>query len=466
MRNSDTTLRNGPPPPRDAKLWNPEVERMAPERLRNLQWQRLGRQLGYLWESSPFYRQRMAAAGAAPQEVRTWEDFHRIPVLRKDDLRAAQQQSLLEHDHPYGGITCAPRERLVRINATSGTTGSPTLYCLTAGDVAVVNEMHARKYWRAGVRPGDVVVQALSLSMFTGGLPLSQGIMHLGAAVVPVGAEGGSRRILEYLRLLTPAAIVATPGLGEVLIQRCPEILGVELRELSIRKFFAAGEPGGSIPSVREKLAAGFGAEVFDHTGGGHAFHGITCGANDGMHFVSPDHCLLELVAPGNGDTVELVDGARGEMVVTFLAWEGGPFLRTSFGDVIEVRTSRCACGLHGIRFSIVGRADDMLIVKGVNLFPAAVKGVVAAFSPELSGRFQVVLDQPGPRVAGTLQLRIELGAGVSEVALRNLEDRLLEHMRGALRISPAIEFVPPGGIPEATHKACWITVKDDGSRH
>jgi phenylacetate-CoA ligase len=463
MADAVSTLRAGPAPAADSPYWNPAIETMDPEAMRELQWRRLQRQLTYLWDASPPYRERLAAAGAAPGEVDTWEQFQRIPVLRKDDLRAAQARSVRDHGDPFGGFTCAPRDRIVRINATSGTTGAPTLYALTASDVAVVNEMHARKYWRAGVRPGDVMVQALSLSMFTGGLPLSQGIMRLGAAVAPVGAEGGSRRVLEYLRLLAAPALIATPGLGEVLIRTCPEVLGVPLRELPLRKFFAAGEPGGSIPEVRAHLAEGFGAEVYDHTGGGHAFHGITCAAQDGMHFVSPDHCLLELVEPGTDRPVELRDGARGELVVTFLAWEGVPFLRTSFGDVIQVRTSRCGCGAAGLRFRIAGRADDMLIVKGVNVFPGAIRNVVAGFGPELTGRFRILLDRPGPRVEGALQLRVELGPGVDPAVRPGLERALRERMRAALRVNPEVQWVGPGGIPEAEHKERWIEVRGDG---
>ncbi|GAB4264158.1 MAG: phenylacetate--CoA ligase [Deferrisomatales bacterium] len=458
-----STLRRGPPPAPEERLWNPAVETMDPEALRELQWARLRDQLAYVYERSGFYRARLDRAGARPEDVRTWEDFARVPVLTKDDLRAAQEESLRTRGHPFDGITCAPRERIVRINATSGTTGVPTLYTLTARDVAVVNEMHARKYWRAGIRPGSVMLQALSLSMFTGGLPLSQGIMHLGAAVVPVGVEGGTRRVLEFARLTRPDALVATPSFGQVLIERCPEILGRPAAELGIRRFFAAGEPGGSVPEVRSVLQAGLGARVFDHTGGGHAFHGITCEAADGMHFVSPDHCLLELVTPGSREPVAPADGAEGEMLVTFLAWEGGPFVRASFGDVIRVATTPCPCGLPGLRFSIVGRADDMLLVKGVNLFPAGVQGVVGTFVPRLTGRFQIVLSAPGPRVEPPLRLRVERAEGVEGDALQALERELVERMRATLRVRPAVEWVAPGSLPREAHKTRWIVVEPPG---
>ncbi len=456
-----TTLRADRPDSLTDRLWNAGVETLSRDRLRELQWRRLGPQLQYVYDRSSFYRERLDSAGVRPEDVRCWDDFVRIPVLTKEDLRRAQAGSLKTLGHPFGGITCAPRDAIVRVNATSGTTGTPTLYTLTAHDVAVVNEMHARKYWRAGIRPGHVMLQALSLSMFTGGLPLSQGIMHLGAAVVPVGVSGGARRVLEFCRLTRPDALVATPSFALHLVDRCPGVLGVPLRELGIRWFFAAGEPGGSEPAVRRALEEGLGARVFDHTGGGHAFHGITCQAHDGMHFVSGDHCVMELVTSPDQTPVALEDGAEGELVVTFLAWEGGPFLRLGFGDVVRVRTAPCPCGLPGLRFSIVGRADDMLLVKGVNLFPAAVHNLLAEFVPRVTGHFRIVLSRPGPRVDPPLRLRIEQGVGVED--RQAIDAEIVEAMRSRLRIRPVIEWVPAGSLPRPEHKARWIEVVPEG---
>ena len=154
-------------------------------------------------------------------------------------------------------ITCAPKEKIVRINSTSGTTGQPTLYTLTRNDITVLNEMHARKYWRAGLRPGHIVLQALSLSMFTGGLPLSDALQAMGLCVVPVGIEGGTKRVLDFTLLTKPDVLIATPSFGEYLIEQAPKITGMKARELGIRWFFCAGEPGAGIPSLRKKLHEG-----------------------------------------------------------------------------------------------------------------------------------------------------------------------------------------------------------------
>ena len=440
-------------------LWNERIERMSRDELHALQLERLKRQVAYNYAGSPYYRERMDVAGIAPADIRSFEDFARVPLMDKDEHRRIQERSLAEHGTPFALLACAPAEKIVRVSATSGTTGMPTLYTVTAHDVGVVNEMHARKYWRAGIRPGQVMIQAVSLSMFTGGLPLSQGIQHLGACVVPVGIEGGTRRVLDFSALTRPDALIATPSFGQYLIDECAKHTGKPARELGFRRFFCVGEPGGGNPAVRRKLADGFGAKVFDHTGGGHAFHGISCDEPPeeykGMHFVSEDHCLLELVDPQTRKPVEIAEGAVGEMVFTFLDWEGGPFMRYALGDLLQVWTRPCACGMPGIRFKIVGRTDDMLIVKGVNIYPEAIRRVLLEFAPRVTGHFRIRLQRPGPAVEPPLRLRVECG----EENVKELEEELMARFRAELRIAPSIEWLKPGALPREAHKTRSIEI-------
>lgn len=441
---------------------------MSRDELRALQLERLKKQVQYNYRHSIFYRGKFEACGLVPEDIKTFEDFREIPPTTKEEHRKAQEESLERFGHPYGIITCAPLDRIVRINSTSGTTGMPTLYTLTRHDVAVVNEMHARKYWRAGIRPGHIMLQALSLSMFTGGLPLSEGIMHMGACVVPVGIEGGTRRVLQFIGLTSPVALIATPSFGEYLIEKTPEYAGKEARELGIRWFFCAGEPGGGTPEIRKRLSQGFNAKVFDHTGGGHAFHGISCDEPpeqySGMHFVSEDHCLLELVNPETKAPVEIEEGATGEMVFSFLDWEGGPFMRYALGDILEVYTNPCACGMPGFRFKIVGRADEMLIVKGVNVYPGAIKNAVEKFFPRTTGALRILLDRPGHLISPPLRIRLEHAADMDPAAIRALEEEMAVHFREAMRIRPQFIWVPPGTIPRETGKTRLVEVASDSS--
>jgi len=446
----------------DRKLWNPAIETMPAERLQALQLERVRRQVAYNYAGSLHFREKMDAAGVAPGDVRTLADFARIPLMDKDEHRRVQERSLAEFGSPYALLACAPPEKIVRISATSGTTGMPTLYTATAHDVGVVNEMHARKYWRAGIRPGHTMLQAVSLSMFTGGLPLSDGIQHLGACVVPVGIEGGTKRVIDFALLTRPHALIATPSFGQYLIDECPKHTGKPARELGFKWFFCVGEPGGGNPVVRRRLADGLGVKVFDHTGGGHAFHGISCDEPPeeykGMHFVSPDHCLLEIVDPHTRQPTAMSDGAVGEMVFSFIDWEGGPFMRYALGDLIQVWTSPCACGMPGMRFKIVGRTDDMLIVKGANVYPEALRKVLLEFVPRVTGHFRIRLSRPGPAVDPPLRLRVE----TTEADPTALEQALVERFRSELRVSPAIEWLAPEALPREAHKTKFIEIGGD----
>jgi len=450
---------------KNRQFWNPAIETLPPDELKSLQWSRLKAQLQYNYDNSAYYRvEKFHKAGIVPRDIKTFEDFQKIPLMTKDEHRWTQEESLRRFGHPYGLITCAPIEKIIRINSTSGTTGRPTLYTLTKNDIDVLNEMHARKYWRTGLRPGNIVLQALSLSMFTGGLPLSDGLQAMGLCVVPVGIEGGTKRVLDFILLTRPDVIIATPSFGEYLIEQTPKLTGRDAADLGIRWFYCAGEPGAGIPSLRKRLQEGFGAKVFDHTGGGHAFHGISCGIEPyaGMHFVSPDHCILELVDPATKDPVAMVDGAVGEMVFTFIGWEGGPFMRYALGDLIQIFTKPCGCGWPELRFKILGRADDMLIIKGVNLYPAALKNVVGEFVPRTTGALRIVLDQPGPLVRPPLRIKVEYGAGVmTEEEKHRLREELTAHIRDQLRVGPHIELVPPQSLPREAGKTALIEIRE-----
>jgi len=448
----------------DRQFWNAEIETLPPDKMKALQWRRLKKQLVYNYENSVYYREeKFEKAGLTPDHIQDWEDFQKIPLMTKDEHRRIQAESIQQFGHPYGLITCAPKEKIIRINSTSGTTGQPTLYTLTKHDVKVLNEMHCRKYWRTGLRPGHIVLQALSLSMFTGGLPLSDGLQSMGLCVVPVGLEGGTRRVLDFALLTKPDVLIATPSFGEYLIEQAPKLTGKSTRELGFRWFFCAGEPGAGIPSLRKKLQEGFGASVFDHTGGGHAFHGISCDTEPyaGMHFVSADHCILELVDPKTKNAIELVNGAIGEMVFTFIDWEGGPFMRYALGDLIQIFTKPCACGWPEMRFKILGRSDDMLIIKGVNLYPSALKGLVGEFEPRTTGAMRIFLDQPGPLVKPPLKVCIEYGfAEMSDSDKQLLKTELAECIKDRLRVNPDIELVTPLTLSRESGKSTLIEIK------
>jgi phenylacetate-CoA ligase len=250
------------------------------------------------------------------------------------------------------------------------------------------------------------------------------------------------------------------------MIEKTPELTGKAAKELGLRWFFCAGEPGGGNPEVRKMLAQGFGAKVFDHTGGGHAFHGISCDEPpeqfSGMHFVSEDHCLLELIDPKTKESIAIEDGAIGEMVFTFLDWEGGPFMRYALGDILQIYAQPCQCGMPGIRFKILGRADDMLIIKGVNVYPNAIKATILKFRPDVTGIFRILLDKPGPVVQSPLRIKLEYGTGLEKNELSALEEKMTARFKEELRITPQFEWMPPETMPRETKKSKLTEIKSD----
>ncbi len=442
------------------EFWNPEIEQMPREKMRDLQWQKLKKQLAYNYENSIFYKESFDRAGIKPEDVRTWSDFARVPTMDKEDQRLCQEESIGRFGHPYGLLACVPMEKIVRLSSTSGTTGTPTLYTLTRHDVQVNRELHARKLWRMGVRPGDIMIHGFALGMFTGGVPVVDAVQEYGVCVVPVGAEGGVARFLQFMDLCKPTYLACTPSFAEYIIKRCPEILGKPARDLGLKIVVVGAEPGAGIPKVTKRIKEGFNiTRLHDNIGGSHNFHGYSCLVEPygGMHLVSEDYCILELLDPETKKPLEQKDGVVGEMCYTYIDWEGTPLLRYRLGDMLEVYASPCECGDRRLRFKIIGRADDMLIIKGVNLYPAAMKNVVAGFVPKVTGEFRILLDAPGPRVVPPLKVQMEYGEGLTQEDLPRLDKEMRERMHQMLRVTPDIQFLPPNTFERTTHKSKYI---------
>jgi phenylacetate-CoA ligase len=411
--------------------------------VKDIQWAKLQDLLSRLYAAKPFWRDRMNSAGARPGDIRNWDDFHRrMPILDK-----AQRRKLLAD---CDGDTMRAVEMSIAVSvqdvvlmaATSGTSGEPTPYPHTERDNEVSADLFARIIWRAGLRPGDRIVHAFGLSMWLAGVPYAQRIQKSGVCVLPVGAEGGTERILRFSHQFRANALFATPSLVEHLIEKAPDVIGMPVGDLGIKTIVCAGEPGAGIPEVRERIESAYGATLYDHGG---AF-GISCdhAVYQGMHHVADDKLIFELVDPATWEPIPFEHGAQGLAVQTTLEAEGMLWMRETFGDIVQVFTEPCPCGMSGFRYKIVGRADDMLKVKGVMVYPAGIDGVITSFIPRVSGEFRIVLDEPPPRVVPPLILKVERGEDLSEGQEGALAREIEERMRSKLKVSPRIEWVAP----------------------
>jgi phenylacetate-CoA ligase len=433
-------------------FWDERNMTMDRKEMEQIQLEKLKKQLRYEYDSSPFYRGRIEAANIIPEKLKSLEELQKIAIFTKDEHRKSQEQSLKEFDHPYGLHVCAPTDKIVLVNATSGTTGIPTFYTFTKRDLETNNECTSRALWWAGVRPGDTVLVGFALSMFVGGVPLVEAIQHLGAKALPIGAEGGTKRLLEFASLTRATHMVLTPSFAEHLNGKCQETLGKEIKELGFRTLICGGEAGAGDSAVRAKLERAYGAKIYDWMGGAYGFMCICCEDYQGMHHVSPDHTILELVDPETKETLKMEDGGVGNIAYTSLDWEAGPILRYDMGDVTQVFTSPCSCGLTGIRLKVIGRSDDMLIVKGINVYPTAVKNLVTEFHPRTSGEIRIVLDQPGPKVPAPLHIKVEHSK--EERDLRKLKADIESRIHDVMRFNAEVTLVPEGILERTTTKA------------
>ncbi|WP_228000089.1 phenylacetate--CoA ligase family protein [Nocardia australiensis] len=426
------------------EYWDMEIEPLlnTPE-IKDVQWGKLQQLLTRLYDSKPFWRERMDTADARPQDLKSLEDFsRRMPIMDK----AQRRQLVLDCDgdviRAVDQSIAVPVDDVVLMAATSGTTGEPTPYPHTERDNEINAEVFARILWRAGLRRGDRVVHAFGLSMWLAGVPYVQRMQNSGVCMLPVGAEGGSERILRFAKQFQATALFATPSLVEHLIEKAPDLIGMPVSDLGIKTILCAGEPGAGIAEVRNRIESSYGATLYDHGGG----YGISCGHAEyqGMHHVADDKMIFELVDPDTREPIPFEHGAKGLAVQTSLEAEGMLWMRETFGDIVQVFTEPCPCGMSGFRFKVVGRADDMLKVKGVMVYPAAIDGVITGFAPQVTGEFRIVLDNPPPRVVPPLVLRVEYDEHVSPEQLPALAGEIESHMRSTLKISPRIEWVAP----------------------
>ena len=305
----------------------------------------------------------------------------------------------------------------------------------------------------AGVLPGETVVHAMALSMFGAGVPLVNTLIRLGITVIPVGAEVGKEKLIQFSEFFRPTVIFCTPSYAQYLVDTVPD----KIKNLAFKRVVCGGEPGAGIPEVRKKIQDGFGCPLTDSMGliGGLAL--VSCDQEEyaGMHHLSDDMFFFELVDPETKEPVPFEDGATGQLLSTTL--EGAVSPRGTSGDVAQVFTAPCGCGNPGWRIKIIGRTDDMLKVKGVIVYPSHIDDAVTHFEPRVTGEFRIVLDVPPPRVEPPLKLKVEYAQTTDPASLDALADEIGEYMHNKLRIRPEIQWVPPMSLERTALKTRFI---------
>jgi len=429
------------------------------EQIKEYQEGRLKSQLRYCYSASSFYRRKFDEIGARPEDIKTLDDLRALPLfMNKGQERKNATESLEKENHPFGTHLCAPVTEIYLTGTTSGTTGTPTFsYTFTKNDIERIAKGLGHRFAFNGVKKGDRVLFIFALGIYATTMSL-WGIRNIGALPIDIDARAGSDLMLKFADLTKPKFMATTVSLAEYLIGKAQGIIGKDVGELNLYGLMLTGEVGVSIPEVKKRIEDAYGCPVYDYWApAGHAI-AISCKSDEysGMHGVSPDLCTSfeDIVDPETKDPVPIEDGAIGEMVVTSLKREAAPLVKYATGDVIQVFTKPCPyCGFPGKRIKLVGRSDDMLVVKGVNIYPAAIKKVVESFAPQVTGEMRIVLDEAPPRVVPPLKLKLEYGSQMREPELDGLAKEISQTTHNQLKIRPSIEWVKPGTLEKSTRK-------------
>jgi phenylacetate-CoA ligase len=438
--------------------WNHGRETMPPADMRQLQLSKLKTQVRYLADNSALYQRKFRECGFTPEQLTDINDLAAIPFTTKAELRGSQDEA-----PPFGLHQAAPMDRIVRITSTAGTTGKPVFQGYTASDVMERNESICRGLWGYGVRPGDRVINGFALSMFNAGVPFCTGIEHLGAVSVPVGAERKADGLLKIARDVRATVFIGTPSFAAYLAERAPDVLGFPLAELGVRVVCGGGESGFEIPSFRREMGRSWGTpHIYDWASSSDAHPNVfaECHCRNGKHHLTPDLVLVQLIDAATGAVQELRHGAEGEYIFSHLSRRACPLLRYRSGDILRVSTDPCECGRTGFRMDIIGRADDMLIVRGVNLFPSAVKSIVGEFAPDTSGKAEIVLPVAGPKAEPPVRVRIECGEGIDPASVGQLGIAIENRIRAELTVATRAELVPFGWFPRTETKTRLVVIE------
>jgi len=422
-------------------IWNEPMECLEPGALSKLQGERLHSVVERVYHNTPFYRRRMQEMGVTPDDIRTVEDIVKLPFTTKQDLR---------DNYPYG-MFATPMSEIVRLHASSGTTGNPTVVGYTRRDLGMWAEMVARCLTAYGATHNDIFSVAYGYGLFTGGLGLHYGVEHLGGTVIPM-SSGNTQKQVQLMRDFGPTVLCCTPSyalyLGEAIRDS-----GYPRSDFKLRIGVFGAEPWSQ--QMRQQIERNLAIKAYDIyglseiMGPGVAYE---CECQNGSH-IHEDHFIPEIIDP---DTLQpLPRGTQGELVFTTITKEGMPLLRYRTKDLSSLSADRCSCGRTFVRMSkITGRSDDMLIIRGVNVFPSQVESVLLEMK-EFAPYYLIVVDRVNN--LDVMQIQVEVGQQYfsDEMSVMlEMKKRLTQRLQSVLGISPDVRLVEPNTLARSEGKA------------
>ncbi|MDK2846950.1 MAG: phenylacetate-CoA ligase [Desulfuromonadales bacterium] len=423
-------------------LWNEEFETLPREALESLQLKRLQHTLERVYATVPFYRQAFQKAGTTPDQIKTLADLQRIPFTLKQDMR---------DNYPYG-LFAVPLERIVRIHASSGTTGKPTVVGYTRRDIEIWSELMARSFGAAGVGRGDVIHNAYGYGLFTGGLGAHYGAEKLGAAVIPMSG-GNSKKQIMIMQDFGSTVLTCTPSYSLYLAEIAAE-QDIDIKSFPLRVGILGAEPWSE--SIRGEIEEKLNIKAIDIyglseiLGPGVAIECIE--EQHGLH-IWEDHFIAEIINPDTGEV--LPPGEQGELVITTITKEGIPMIRYRTRDITRLIVEPCRCGRTHRRLErMSGRSDDMLIIRGVNVFPSQIESVLMSIEG-VEPHYQLIVDRE--ENLDTLEVQVEVNEGIFSDAIKPLQDlaaRIRKEIKELLGITCKVRLVEPKTITRSEGKA------------
>ncbi|MFB6353330.1 MAG: phenylacetate--CoA ligase family protein [Halobacteriales archaeon] len=421
---------------------------------------RLPRQLDYLVEESDFYRRRFEDWGVDPAAVDTLDALAELPFMTKADERACQSD--LTPARPVGDHQTAPTSALNRIISSSGTTGRPTYFGLTAKDRRDWNTVLKRAFYSAGVRPADTVLFGVGQTMITGGVPYFEALTKLGANVVPAGGES-TERLLSVATDVHADVLWTTTSHIRYLTENAADVCGVPPADLPMTKAVGGAGPGIANPAIRQEFYDAWDATLVREIMGLGDVIGCLwaeCEAESGMHYHGQGHAHVELIDPDTGERIPFEDGAEGELVYTHLRREATPLVRFRSGDYAEVVGTDCSCGRTAPKIQCIGRADDMLIYKGMNVFPSAIRDVVSNIDG-MAPRLRVVLPA-ADKVHFEEPIPVEVApAPDADRSTDELAEAVVDAVREQLKVRVDPTFVDIDDLPPGQYKTDLVETRD-----
>ncbi|WP_460776445.1 phenylacetate--CoA ligase family protein [Microbacterium sp. GXF7504] len=394
-----------------------------------------------------------------------WDDLIEVPFTTKDDLREGQAHT--DPARPLGRYQLVPTSELAQVTSSSGTTGAPTFFGLSRNDLVRWRAGIGNAYRTAGVEPGSIVALTTGMAIVAGGMPYADGIREAGGALAWIGGQTTARMALGMERLGVDV-LVSTASFATHFAERCGVELGRPATELRVRTVIAGGEPGAGVPHIRQGILEAWGAtRVSEFMGLGDVLPAMwaECHVGNGMHFTAAPDVLVELIDPVTGAHVPWEPGASGEAVYTTLGREASAVVRFRSRDQMQVVARGCPCGRNAPTVRCIGRTDDMLIYKAMNVYPSAIREVVLDVgAPTFSGRMRVRKDTASQvRFDDPIPVEVEIAAGEDQARVARVIADTEEEVRQRLRVRVAIEPLAEGTIPISAYKNALVYVGGEG---